>query len=98
MNNAEATECVSLLRDNLVQSATPNMKLPIKAGAPIAALVYGLALIDTMAGFRYGVSAKKQARGGPGVGIRYNKFIHDYLSPGCSGCDYGRLDLYKSLR
>ena len=98
MNDTEAKEGVKLLRDNLENSATPNMELPIKAGAPIAALVYGLALIDTMAGFRYGVSANKKARRGPGVGIRYTKFIDQYLTPGRFGCDYGRLDLYKSQR
>jgi hypothetical protein len=98
VNNTEAKESLELLRYNLIHSATPNMKRAIENKAPIAALVYGLALIDTMAGFFYGVGAKKQAQRGDGVGIRYEKFIKEYLSPAHSGCDYSNLDVYKSLR
>ncbi len=84
MSDTKAREGLELLRYNLIHSATPNMKLAIENKAPIAALVYGLALIDTMAGFFYGVEAKKQAKRGDGVGIRYEKFIEEYLSPGHS--------------
>lgn len=98
MNNTEAREGVKVLRDNLINSATPNMKLALANQAPIAALVYGLAFIDTMSGFFYGVEAKRQAKRGEGVGVRYNEFIKEYLSPGFSGCNYSGLDLYKSLR
>ena len=44
------------------------------------------------------MEAKKQAKGGDGVGIRYDKFIEKYMSPGCSQCNYSELDLYRSLR
>ena len=98
MSDTKAKEGVELLRRNLIHSATPNMRLAIDNKAPIAALIYGLALIDTMAGFFYGVEAKKQAKQGDGVGIRYEKFIEEYLSPGHSKCNYSELDLYKSLR
>lgn len=97
MNNTEAQDYVNLFRNNLMNSATPNMELAIKCQAPIAALLYGLALIDTMSGFFYGAEARKSGNG-EGVGKRYNEFIKTYLSPGYSGCDYKTLDLYKSLR
>jgi hypothetical protein len=74
------------------------MKRAIENQAPIAALVYGLALIDTLAGFYYGTEAKRQAKRGDGVGIRYGEFVKKYLSPAESGCNYKELDLYKSLR
>lgn len=98
MNNTEAVEAIELLRYYLENSASPNMKRAIENQAPIAALVYGLALIDTMAGFFYGVEAKRQVKRGDGVGIRYDNFIEKYLSPAQSGCDYIKLDFYKSLR
>ena len=74
------------------------MRRAIENQAPIAALVYGLALIDTLAGFYYGAEAKRQAKRGDGVGIRYEEFVKKYLSPAKSGCSYKELDLYKSLR
>ena len=98
MNNTEALEALEVLRFNVDNSAAPNMKRAIENQAPIAALVYGLALIDAMAGFFYGIEAKKQAKGGPGVGIRYDRFIAEYLAPACSGCDYSQNDFYKSMR
>lgn len=98
MNNAKAYEALKVLRFNLENSALPNMKLALANQAPIAALVYGLALIDTMAGFFYGVQAKRQAKRGDGVRVRYDEFIKKYLSPARSGCDYSKLDFYKSMR
>ena len=100
MTNKEAQERVYELRKNLVNSAVPNMHRAIANQAPIAALVYGLALIDTMAGFFYGAEAKKKAKKAKKgeVGLRYEEFVKRYLSPARSGCDYNALDLYKSLR
>lgn len=102
MNNAEAQEAAKLLRDNIEHSATPNMLRAIANQAPIAALVYGLALIDMLSGFFYGAEAKEQLRQqgkkGDGVRIRYTKFVEEYMSPAQSGCNYKELDLYESLR
>jgi hypothetical protein len=102
MNNSEALEALSALRFNLHNSASPNMRRAIDNQAPIAALVYGLALIDAMAGFFYGSEARREARrlgkSREGVGIRYDKFIEQYLSPAKSSCDYSKLDFYKSMR
>lgn len=98
MNNTEALEAIKLLRFNLENSASPNMKRAIENQAPIAALVYGLALIDTLAGFFYGVEAKRKVTRGDGVGLRYDKFVEKYLSPAHSRCDYSKLDFYKSMR
>lgn len=98
MNNAEALEALKVLRSNIDNSASPNMKRALANQAPIAALVYGLALIDTMAGFFFGIEAKKQATRGEGVGARYDRFIREYLAPASSGCNYSKLDFYKSMR
>ena len=98
MNNSEALEALKILRFNLNNSASPNMTRAIANQASIAALVYGLAMIDAFAGFFYGVEAKKQAKRGDGVGIRFDEFIRHYLAPARSGCDYSRLDFYKSMR
>ncbi len=98
MDNSAARKSLEMLQYNLANSASPNMKRAIDNQAPIAALVYGLALIDTMAGFLCGVEAKKQIKQGDGVGVRYAKFIEKYMSPAHSGCDYGKLDFYKSMR
>jgi len=88
MNNQKAQFLVQAIRGNLSSSAWPNMKNAIDGGAPVAALLYGLALIGTMSGFC--CTARE--------GKRYNQFVKDYLSNSLSGCDYRKLDLYKSLR
>jgi hypothetical protein len=62
MNNAEALEALKVLRSNLAHSASPNMMRAIANQAPIAALVYGLALIDTMAGFLSAASRPRSKR------------------------------------
>ena len=98
MDNAQAQNAVELLRWNLENSASPNMRRAIENQAPIAALVYGLALVDMLAGFFYGAEAKRQAKRGDGVGSRYEEFVKRYLSPAESGCNYKELDLYRSLR
>ena len=102
MDNSQAQSALQMLRGNLESSATPNMERAIKNKAYIAALVYGLAYIDTMAGYYFGLDArvlvKKLKKRGDGVDVRYEAFIGKYLSPAQSGCDYTRLDLYASLR
>lgn len=98
MTQDELAQSIAILERNLNESATPNIRRALGNQAPIAALVYALALVDAMAGFLYGVEARKQANGGHGVELRYAEFVRRYLSPGKSGCDYSRLDLYKSLR
>ena len=101
MDTSNTQERIDLLRWNLENSATPNMELAIENSAPIAALVYALAYIDTLAGFFYGIEAKKEAskqkRRGE-VRIRYTRFIDQYLSPAKSGVCYRGLDLYVSMR
>lgn len=98
MTNEEVLERIYLLRDNLINSAAPNMHRALANQAPIAALVYALALVDAMAGFFFGAEARKKITRGEGVRIRYERFVEQYLSPARSGCDYSALDLYKSLR
>jgi hypothetical protein len=60
----------------------------IRADAPVAALVYGLALVGAMSGFYWTDGDRR----------RYEKFVEDYMSNSHSGYDYRQLDLYKSLR
>jgi hypothetical protein len=88
MDNHQVKSLLAWMRWNAHNSAYPNMKKAIDGGAPVAALVYGLAYIGAMSGF--------YMRGSNGK--RYREFVREYLSPAFSGCDYGNLDLYGSLR
>ncbi len=98
MNNQDVQWLVKAIRDNLNDVCLPNMYSAIMDGkAPVAALVYSLALIDSMAGFYYGPEAKRINRRGD-VRIRYEAFVNEYLHAVARECRYPDLDLYKSLR
>jgi hypothetical protein len=88
MDNQQVQSFLQVVRSNTNDSALWNMKNAIDGGAPVAALVYGLAYIGAMSGF--------YCRGKDHT--RYHAFVTKYLAPGLSGCDYSTLDLYHSLR
>ncbi len=88
MDTQRVTRLINLMRQHTKNSAHPNMYNAITGGAPVAALVYGLAYIGYMSGFC--------CKGRDGV--RYEAFVETYMRATRSGFDYTLIDVYESLR
>lgn len=102
MNNQRVPGLTQAIRRNLNDISYQNTKSAIEEGkAPIVALVYALALIDSMAGSYYGLEAQRPARPNRPRGevrIRYEAFVRDYLDAVAPECRCPGLDLDRSLR
>ena len=102
VDNQRVPWLAQAIRRNLNDVSYRNTKSAIEDGkAPIAALVYALALIDSMAGSYYGLEAQRPARPNRPRGevrVRYEAFVRDYLDAVAPECRCPELDLYRSLR